>query len=176
MLDRSVILYLDDILIYSDTEKDHLDHLKDVFDKFRKHKLYAKKSKCEFMLSQISFLGHTLSEGKVAMDEEKVKAIRDWKTPKSSSEVRSFIGLAGYYHRFVEDFAEIAAPLYKLMTNEEAFNWTADADVAFRHLIEVETISSAPVLRTPDFTRPFIVTYDASINGRRRSIKSSLCL
>ena len=84
------------------------------------------------------------------MDDEKVKAIRDWKTPKFSSEVRSFIGC---YHRFV---AEIAAPLNKLMTNEEAFNWTADADLAFRHLIEA--ISSAPVLRTPDFTPPFIVT------------------
>lgn len=163
VLDKFVILYLDDILIFSETEQEHLEHLKIVFEKFRKQKLYAKKSKCEFMMTKISFLGHTLSEGKVAMDEDKVKAIREWKTPKSATDVRSFIGLAGYYHRFVEDFAEIAAPLYKLMTNDQAFVWDADADLAFKQLIEA--ISSAPVLRTPDFSRPFIVTCDASINA-----------
>jgi len=164
LLDKILILYLDDILIFSNSEEDHLKHLEQVFMRLRAHKLYAKLSKCEFLMKEISFLGHVLSAGSVAMDPEKISAIKDWKTPNCSSDVRSFIGLAGYYHRFVKDFAEIAAPLYKTMNlDEKKFTWSEVEELSFRKLIDA--ISSAPVLRTANFDLPFLVTCDASIHA-----------
>lgn len=160
-LDRFVVIYLDDILVFSRSIDKHLDHLKQVLDRLRQEKLFAKRSKCEFNIKEIAFLGHVLSAGKVAMDPSKVSALREWSTPKSASDVRRFIGLAGYYHRFVNKFAEIAAPLYAAMAKMSDFTWTEIHETAFRRLID--SISSAPVLRIPDFSKPFIVTCDASV-------------
>lgn len=103
LLDNSVILYLDDILIFSRSVEEHLSHLRKVFEKLREHKLYAKLTKCKFSLSKISFLGHVLSKGTVAMDPEKISTVKNWKIPANVTELRSFVGLAGYYHRFCKD-------------------------------------------------------------------------
>lgn len=162
LLDKSVILYLDDILVFSKTHEEHIIHLRQVFQKFRDNQLYAKLSKCEFMLKEISFLGHVLSKGTVAMDPAEIEAVRNWKKPQSPSDVRSFIGLAGYYHKFVKDFAPIAAPLYELMNETPStFVWTETHLAAFDTLIKA--VTSAPVLRTADFSRPFVVYCDASL-------------
>jgi len=133
-----------------------------IFKRCCDNQLYAKLSICEFMLKEISFLGHVLSKGTVAMDPAKIEAVRNWKKPQSPSDVRSFIGLAGYYHKFVKDFASIAAPLYELMNETPStFVWTETHQAAFDTLIKA--VTSAPVLRTADFSRPFVVYCDASL-------------
>jgi hypothetical protein len=102
------VVYIDDILIYSKTEDEHDEHLRLVLTKLREHRLYAKFSKCEFWLKELIFLGHVISEKGVAVIPDKVQAIFDWKTPKSAKEIRSFLGLAGYYRRLIENFSKIA--------------------------------------------------------------------
>ena len=99
-----MVVFIDDILIYSRSKEDHEDHLRKVLSSLREHQLYAKLSKCEFWLEQVSFLGHVISKEGVSVDPSKIKAVSEWPTPKSVSDVRSFLGLAGYYRRFVKDF------------------------------------------------------------------------
>jgi hypothetical protein len=99
-LNKFVVVFIDDILVYSENKKDHEEHLRIVLTRLRDHKLYAKFSKCEFWLKKLSFLGHILSENGVSVDPSKVQEVMDWKTPTTVSEVRSFLGLAGYYHRY----------------------------------------------------------------------------
>ena len=110
-LDKFVIVFIDDILVYSQSESEHEHHLRLVLHRLREHKLYAKFSKCEFWLSQVSFLGHIISKDGLLVDPSKIEAVRDWPRPNSVPEVRSFLGLAGYYRRFVEGFSRIATPL-----------------------------------------------------------------
>jgi hypothetical protein len=110
-LDKFVVVFIDDILVYSENEKDHEEHLRIVLTRLRDHKLYAKFSKCEFWLNKVPFLGHILSENGVSVDPSKVQEVMDWKTPITVSEVRSFLGLAGYYRRFIPDFSKIAKPM-----------------------------------------------------------------
>jgi hypothetical protein len=108
-------VFIDDILVYSENEKDHEEHLRIVLTRLRDHKLYAKFSKCEFWLKKVPFLGHILSENRVSVDSSKVQEVMDWKTPITVSEVRSFLGLAGYYRRFIPDFSKIAKPMTSLL-------------------------------------------------------------
>ena len=110
-LDKFVVVFIDDILIYSKSAEEHEQHLRIVLEKLRAHELYAKFSKCEFWLTKISFLGHILSEDGVAVDPAKVEAVTKWKQPTMVTEVRSFLGLAGYYRRFIEGFSKIARPM-----------------------------------------------------------------
>jgi hypothetical protein len=114
-LDKFVVVFIDDILVYSENEKDHEDHLRIVLTRIRDHKFYAKFSKCEFWLKKVPFLGHILSENGVSVDPSKVQEVLDWKTPITVSEVRSFLGLAGYYRRFILDFSKIAKPMTSLL-------------------------------------------------------------
>jgi hypothetical protein len=114
-LDKFVVVFIDDILVYSENEKDHEEHLRIVLTRLRDHKLYAKFSKCKFWLKKVPFFGHILSENGVSVDPSKVQEVMDWKAPTTVPEVRSFLGLAGYYRRFIPDFSKIAKPMTSLL-------------------------------------------------------------
>ncbi|KAK5842911.1 hypothetical protein PVK06_005330 [Gossypium arboreum] len=123
-LDRFVVVFIDDILVYSETEAKHDEHLRTVLQVLREKELYAKFSKCEFWLREVTFLGHVVSAEGIRVDPRKIEAILEWKPPRSVSEIRSFLGLAGYYRRFVEGFSVMAAPLTKLIRKGVPFVWT----------------------------------------------------
>jgi transposase InsO family protein len=159
-LDDFVIVFLDDILIFSKSLHDHKKHVRKVLELLRKHKLYAKKSKCEFFKKSVSFLGHVVSHEGISMEEDKVKAIKHWPKPSSVTELRSFLGLAGYYRRFVKGFSHIASPLTELLHNERKYDWQDAQQTAFDTL--KQAVSSGPVLIIPDDNKPYVVSTDAS--------------
>ena len=130
-LDLFVVVFVDDILIYSQSEWEHEYHLRIVLQLLRDHLMYAKFSKCEFWLTEVRFLGHVVSASSVLVDPEKVKAVMSWERPKSIFEIRSFLGLAGYYRRFFEDFSRIAAPMTRLTRKEVKFEWDDRWEEAF---------------------------------------------
>ena len=121
-LDHFIVVFVDDILIYSQSEMEHEYHLSIVLQLLRDHRLYAKLSKCEFWLTEVRFLGHVVSASGVSVDPEKVEAVMSWERPKSVFEIRSFLGLAGYYRRFIEDFSMIATPMTRLIRKEVKFD------------------------------------------------------
>jgi hypothetical protein len=162
-LDKFVVVFIDDILVYSENEKDHEEHLRIVLTRLRDHKLYAKFSKCEFWLKKVPFLGHILSENGVSVDPNKVQEVMDWKVPTTVSEVRSFLGLAGYYHRFIPDFSKIVKPMTSLLQKDHKFVWTEECEAAFHTLRKL--LTTAPVLAQPDIEKPFDVFCDASKTG-----------
>ncbi|XP_057990624.1 uncharacterized protein LOC131173000 [Hevea brasiliensis] len=155
-----VVVYFDDILVYSKNIDDYLHHLKLVFDVLRKEKLYANVKKCSFCLERIVFLGFVVSSKGVEVDDEKVKAIRDWPTPKNASEVRSFHGLASFYRRFVPNFSTLAAPLNEHVKKNVTFVWGKEHEHAFAML--KEKLCSAPLLILPNFDKTFEIECDAS--------------
>jgi len=162
-LDKFVVVFIDDILVYFKNAQDHEKHLRIVLTRLREHQLYAKFSKCEFWLKKVPFLGHILSEDGISIDPSKVKEVLDWKAPTSVHEVRSFLGLAGYYLCFIPDFSKIAKPMTKLLQKDVKFVWCEECEVAFtalRHLL-----TTAPVLAQPDIEKPFDVFCDASGTG-----------
>jgi hypothetical protein len=120
-LDKFVIVFIDDILVYSENKEDHAEHLRIVLTRLRKHQLYAKFSKCEFWLRTVPFLGHVLSKSRISVDPSKVQEVMDWKSPTTVHEVRSFLGLDGYYHRFIPDFSKIAKPMTSLLQKDHKF-------------------------------------------------------
>ena len=120
-LDKFVVVFIDDILIYSKSDEEHAEHLRVVLGLLKEKKLYAKLSKCEFWLSEVSFLGHVISKNGIVVDPTKVEAVSQWKAPKNASEIRSFLGLAGYYRKFIEGFSKLALPLTKLTRKGQVF-------------------------------------------------------
>jgi hypothetical protein len=114
-LDKFVVVFIDDILVFSKTEEEHAEHLRLVLQKLREHKLYAKRHKCEFWLKEVSFLGHVVSNGGISVDPGKVKDVLDWKPPVNVGQIRSFLGLAGYYRWFIEGFSKLAKPMTALL-------------------------------------------------------------
>ena len=120
-LDKFVIVFIDDILVYSRTKAEHSEHLRMVLQTLRDHRLYGKLSKCEFWLSEIMFLGHVISREGIKVDPQKVKAVLEWPGPSNVTEVRSFLGMAGYYRRFVKDFSKITQPLTNLLRKATKF-------------------------------------------------------
>ena len=118
-LDKFVIVYIDDILVYSKTEDEHAEHLRLILTKLREHRLYAKFSKCEFWLKELIFLGHVVSAQGVSIFPDKIQSILDWKSPASVKDVRSFLGLAGYYRRYIEGFSKIAKPMTHLLKKSD---------------------------------------------------------
>ncbi|CAA0840345.1 Uncharacterized mitochondrial protein AtMg00860, partial [Striga hermonthica] len=162
-LDQFVIVFIDDILIYSKSQKEHEEHLRVVLKTLRREKLYAKFSKCEFWLQRVSFLGHVITQAGIEVDPSKVSAIQNWSTPRSPSEVRSFLGLAGYYRRFIEGFSRIALPLSQLTRKSVKFEWTDRCEASFQEL--KRRLTSAPVLTIPDPSRSFTIFSDASRQG-----------
>ena len=130
-LDQFVVVFVDDILIYSQSEWEHEYHLRIVLQLLRDHQLYAKFNKCKFWLIEVRFLGHVVSATRVSVDPEKVEAVMSWERPKSLFEIRSFLVLAGYYRRFIEDFSRIAAPMTRLTRKEVKFDWDDRCEEAF---------------------------------------------
>jgi hypothetical protein len=130
-LDRFVVVFIDDILIFSKTMEEHEEHLRLVLEKLRSNQLYAKFSKCEFWLTEVAFLGHVISAGGVSVDPGKVKDVLNWMPPTTVSEIQSFLGLAGYYRRFIKNFSKIAKPMMKLLEKNKAFEWTKECQACF---------------------------------------------
>jgi hypothetical protein len=123
-LDKFVLVFIDDILIYSKNREEHEEHLRLVLQVLREHQLYAKFNKCDFFEKQIHYLGHVLSKEGVAVDLDKIRSIMEWPTPKDVSDIRSFMGLAGYYRRFIKDFSRIGCPITALQKKGIKFLWT----------------------------------------------------
>ncbi|WVZ79724.1 hypothetical protein U9M48_027272 [Paspalum notatum var. saurae] len=161
-LDKFVVVFIDDILIYSKNEKEHEEHLRVVLTRLREHKLYAKFSKCAFWLKEVGFWGISRRKG-VAVDPSKVKDVTNRKQPETVTEIRSFLGLAGYYRRFIKDFSKIAKPMTSLTKKNAKFVWGPKCEDGFRELKRL--LTTAPVLAQPDVTKPFDVYCDASGQG-----------
>ncbi|KAL4340738.1 hypothetical protein GQ457_08G035780 [Hibiscus cannabinus] len=162
-LDKFVVVFIDGILIYSRNKDDHAEHLRIVLQTLRECQLYAKFSKCEFWLSEVAFLGHVISAKGIMVDPKKVQTILDWRPPRNVSEVRSFLGLAGYYRRFVKGFSVIASPLTKLLRKDQPFEWSEDRHRSFDKL--KQALTHAPVLIQPEPGKEFTVYSDASHSG-----------
>ncbi|PKU62072.1 RNA-directed DNA polymerase [Dendrobium catenatum] len=161
-LNRFCVVYFDDILIFSKTRDEHMQHLEQVFDVLQNNKLYLNLSKCEFAASSTYFLGYIISAEGVLVDPAKVKAIIDWPTPQSFFDIRSFHGLANFYRRFIKGFSVLAAPLTDCLKAKQ-FVWTESQNDSF--LAVKRALSTAPVLALPDFEKPFVVETDASLTG-----------
>ena len=162
-LDRFVIVFIDDILVYSRTKADHVRHLTLVLKKLREHQLYAKFSKCKFWLNEVAFLGHVISTQGIQVDPQKVVAVENWEQPRTVTEVRSFLGLAGYYRRFVQDFSMLALPLTRLTRKNVKFEWDENCEQSFQHL--KYCLTHALVLTLAEDSGNFEIYSDASLNG-----------
>ncbi|XP_071928130.1 uncharacterized protein [Coffea arabica] len=171
-LDQFVVVFIDDILIYSKTQEEHVKHLEIVLQILREHKLYAKFSKCEFWLEEISFLGHKVSKDGIAVDPAKVEAVMNWKRPETPTEIRSFLGLAGYYRRFIKDFSKISGPMTELTKKGNKFIWTPKCESSFQEL--KRRLTSAPVLVLPDGVEGYAVYSDASGEADALSRKAQI--
>ena len=162
-LDKFVVLFIDDILIYSKTEAEHEEHLRIVLQRLRDHKRFVKLRKCEFWIDEVPFLGHVISKGGIAVDPSKIKTVLDGPIPQSVREVRGFLGLAGYYRRFIENSSKIAKPLTTLLEKGVEFKWTKERQAAFDEL--KKRLTTAPVLILLDQQKRFTVYCDASKEG-----------
>jgi hypothetical protein len=159
-LRRCILVFFDDILVYSSSWTEHLQHLRVVLEVLRAHDLHVKQSKCSFATETVAYLGHVISADGVAMDH--MRAVSSWPQPRSARGLRGFLGLAGYYRRFIKDFGTIAGPLTQLL-KKDAFLWSDTASTAFDAL--KQALTAAPVLHLPHFTRDFVVDCDASGSG-----------
>ncbi|KAI3820706.1 hypothetical protein L1987_08254 [Smallanthus sonchifolius] len=162
-LDKFLIVFIDVILIYSKTKSDHEQHLRLVLDLLRKEQLYAKFSKCEFWLKEVQFLGHIVNEKGIHVDPAKIEAIENWNAPKTPTEVRSFLGLAGYYRRFISNFSKIAVPLTALTHKGKPYEWGPKQEEAFQTL--KQKLCNAPILTLPDGNDDLVIYCDASNQG-----------
>jgi hypothetical protein len=162
-LDKSVVVLIDDILACSRSEEEHEGHLRLVLQKLRDRKLYAKLSKCEFWLKQVSFLGYVISKGGISVDPSKVQDVLSWKAPMSVDDIQSFLKLAGYYRRFIEGCSKIRKPMTELLEKYKRFEWTPACEASFQELKKRLTI--ALVLVMPDMEKPFSIYGDASGQG-----------
>jgi hypothetical protein len=130
-LDKFVMVFINDILVYSRSEEEHLCL---ALQKLRENRLYAKLSKCEFWMKQVSFLGHVISKGGISVDPSKVQDVLSWNAPMSVDDIRSFLGLAGYYRRFIKGFSKISKPMTKLLEKDKKFEWTSACEASFQKL------------------------------------------
>ncbi|KAD3336881.1 hypothetical protein E3N88_32400 [Mikania micrantha] len=162
-LDKFFIVFIDDILIYSQTKEDHEQHLKLILELLAKERLYAKFSKCEFWLREVQFLGHVINEKGIHVDPSKIEAIKQWEAPRTPSEIRQFLGLDGYYRHFIKNFSKIAQPLTMLTQKDRKFDWEEKQEKAFQLL--KQKLCNAPILTLPDGTNNFVVYCDASHQG-----------
>jgi hypothetical protein len=160
-LDDFVVVYINDILIYSGSLEEHVEHLRKVFQRLRENKLYAKLEKCEFEVTEVDLLGHRITQEGLKMDDHKVKAILDWEPPKSVLALKSFLRLASYYHKFIKNFVKMATPLTNLLKKSAGtYEWDGACDEAFETLKGI--LVKAPVLKLPDLDKDFEIHSDAS--------------
>ena len=162
-LDQFVVVFIDDILVYSKDAQEHEHHLRIVLKTLRENRLFAKLSKCEFWLKEVSFLGHIVSAEGIRVDPVKIEAIVNWKPPRNVTKVRSFLGLAGYYRRFIQGFSVIASSLTRLLQKGVKFEWDDKCQSSFQRLKEI--LVEAPVLIQPTSGREYTVYSDASRIG-----------
>ncbi|GLU19566.1 hypothetical protein SLE2022_358110 [Rubroshorea leprosula] len=162
-LDQFVVVFIDDILVYSSSHALHEKHLRTVLETLRSERLFAKFKKCEFWLDSVAFLGHVVTKDGISVDPQKIEAVVDWKRPNSVAEIRSFLGLAGYYRRFVGDFSRIALPMTRLIRKDTKFEWTPECEKSFLTL--KEKLVTAPVLALPINGERFTIYSDASKKG-----------
>jgi hypothetical protein len=159
-LDQWLVIFLDDMLIYDRDLDTHAHHVATVLQILRENKLFVKESKCDWFKPEVHFLGHRISADGVSMDDGKVQAILNWSAPRNVAQVRSFLGLAGYYRHFIQRFAHTALPLTRLTKGGNPFQWGEEQSAAFEEL--KRRVTTAPVLAYPDPDKPFTVTADAS--------------
>ncbi|KAH9752508.1 Endonuclease [Citrus sinensis] len=159
-LDRFVVVYLDDIVVYNTTLEDHAQHLRQVLQVLRDNELFLKLEKCSFAQQEVEFLGHKIAGGKIMMENVKVKAILDWEPPSKVPELRSFLGLVNYYRRFIKGYSAKAALLTDMLKKNRTWHWSEECQRAFEEL--KKAISEEPALALPDHTKPFEVQTDAS--------------
>jgi hypothetical protein len=162
-LDKFVMMFIDDILVYSRNEEEYEGHLRLVLQKLRDLKLYAKLSKCEFWLKQVAFLEHVISKGGISVNQSKVQDVLSWKAPMSVGDIRSLLGLAGYYQRLIEGFSKIRKPMTELLEKDKQLEWTPSYESSFQEL--KKRLMTAPVLVMPDMEKPFSIYYDALGQG-----------
>ncbi|GJR15774.1 reverse transcriptase domain-containing protein [Tanacetum coccineum] len=162
-MDKFVSVFIDDILIYSRDEKEHEEHLKTNLELLKKEELYAKFSKCEFWINTVKFLGHVIDSSGIHVDPAKIEAVKNWASPTTPSEIRQFLGLAGYYRRFIEGFSKIAKPMTELTQKNQKFDWGEEQEEAFQLL--KQKLCAAPILALPEGSDDFVVYCDASIKG-----------
>ena len=163
MINKFVVVYLDDILVFSRSESEHTQHVRTVLQRLLENKLFVKAEKCEFHSSSVEFLGHVLEKGAVKADPKKVQAVLDWERPADRTQLRRFLGFANFYRKFIRNFSQIASPLNALTSTSVPFAWSPLAEEAFQVL--KTRFTSAPVLTMPDPTKQFIVEVDASESG-----------
>jgi hypothetical protein len=162
-LDKFVVVFIDDILVYSSTAEEHEQHLRIVLEKLRQNQLYAKFCKCEFWLEEVAFLGHVLTVEGVAIDPAKIEAVKEWEQPRNLTDIHSFLWLVGYYRRFIENFSKIAKPMTNLLKKTNEFEWTPECELSFQTL--KQKLTTTPVLALPDIRKDFVVYCDASRQG-----------
>nr|GEW05416.1 putative reverse transcriptase domain-containing protein [Tanacetum cinerariifolium] len=162
-LDKFVIVFIDAILIYSKNKQEHEEHLKLILELLKKEQLYAKFSKYEFWIPKVQFLGHVIDSQGIHVDPTKIESIKDWASPKIATEIRQFLGLAGYYRRFIEGFSNIARSMTKLTQKKVKFDWGDKQEEAFQ--IIKRKLCSAPILALPEGSEDFVVYCDALIKG-----------
>ena len=156
-------MLIDDILMYSKDREDHDTHLRVVIETLRKEQLYAKLSKCEFWLREVSFLGYIVSEEGIRVDPRKIEVIIEWKPQRNVIEVRSFLGLAGYYRRFVKGFSMTAAPMKRLLQKNVRFEWSEKCQASFEKLKAF--LTEASILTKSTYDKEYVIFSDASLNG-----------
>jgi hypothetical protein len=162
-LDKFVVVFIDDILVYSKTKEEHDEHLRIVLQMLRKHKLYAKFEKCDFYQKEIQYLGHVISAEGIVVDPKKIKAIMECSVPKDVVDIWSFMGITGYYRRFIEGFSKIAYPITSLQKKGTKFNWSEKCQNSFNKLKEL--LTTAPILKVADPNKDFTVCVDVSKEG-----------
>lgn len=157
---KFLMVYLDDIIIFSKSLEDHMNHLKLVFERIREANMFLKLSKCKFIQTKVNYLGHVITKDGIMVDDEKVASINQFTTPKNSKMVQRFLGLCGYYRKFIKDFSKIANPLFELLKKNSKFNWTNEHEIAFKTL--KKKLTEAPILKLPNFEEKFQLFTDAS--------------
>jgi hypothetical protein len=159
-LDKFVMVFIDDILVYSRSEEEHEENLRLALQKLQEHRLYAKLGKCEFWMKQVAFLGHVISKGGIFVDPSKVQDVLSWNAPTSVDDIRSFLGLAGYYQWFIEGFSKISKPMTELLEKDKKFEWTSACEASFQEL--KKRLTTAPILVMPNMETSFSIYYDTS--------------
>jgi hypothetical protein len=159
-LDKFVVVFINDILVYSRSEEEDEEHLRLALQKLREHRLCAKLSKFEFWMKQVAFLGHVISKGGIFVDPSKVQDVLSWNAPTSVGDIQSFLELAGYYQRIIEEFSKISKPMTELLEKDKKFEWTSSCEASFQEL--KKRLTTALILVMPDMEKPFSIYCDAS--------------
>nr|GFA75428.1 putative reverse transcriptase domain-containing protein [Tanacetum cinerariifolium] len=160
-LDKFVIVFIDDILIYSHNKEEHANHLRIILELLRKEELYAKFSKCDLWIRTVQFLSHLIDSQGLHVDPAKIEAVKNWASPTTPTEIRQFLRLVDYYRRFIKNFSKIAKSLTILTQKDKKFVWGEDQEMAFQIL--KQKLCEAPILALPEGNDDFVVYYDASI-------------